>query len=104
MPFAVGDRAVLVAEPAVQAAIYHQRFHGKSGFIVGKQGDCYKLEIKDGGKTKIVIVHPIHLKKLAATLTQKQAKVAKAEKPAAKSKAAARPKVDASKVVAKVEA
>ena len=65
MPYKVGDRAVLSAEPAVQKNLYHQRFHGHAGFIIGKRGDCYELEIKDGGKTKMVIVHPVHMKKLA---------------------------------------
>ena len=64
MPYKVGDRACLSAEPAMQKNLYHQRFHGKSGFIVGKCGDCYELEIQDGGKTKMVIVHPVHMKKL----------------------------------------
>ena len=64
MPFKVGDRAVLSAEPAIQKNLYHQRFHGKAGFIVGKRGDCYELEIMDGGKQKMVIVHPVHMRKL----------------------------------------
>ena len=64
MPYEVGDRAVLVAEPAVQKNLYHQRFHGKSGMIVAKRGDCYELQVKDGGKQKIIIVHPVHMKKL----------------------------------------
>ena len=64
MPYKVGDRAVLSAEPAVQKNLYHQRFHGKSGVVVGKRGDCYELQIRDGGKQKLVIVHPVHLKKV----------------------------------------
>ncbi len=63
-PYAVGDRAVLSAEPAVQSALYHQRFHGSAGVVTAKRGDCYELQIKDGGKTKIIIVHPVHMKKL----------------------------------------
>lgn len=64
MPYKVGDRAVLAAEPAVQKNLYHQRFHGKSGTITGKRGDCYELRIVDGGKQKLIIVHPVHMKKL----------------------------------------
>lgn len=64
MPYKVGDNAVLMSEPAVQRAMYHQRFHGKAGEIVGKRGNCYELKIKDGGKYKVVIIHPVHLKKL----------------------------------------
>ena len=29
----------------------------------GKKGNCYEVLIKDGGKEKTLIVHPIHLKK-----------------------------------------
>jgi large subunit ribosomal protein L21e len=64
MPYNVGDRACLAAEPAVQSNLYHQRFHGRSGTIVGKRGDCYELQIQDGGKQKVIIVHPVHMKKL----------------------------------------
>ena len=64
MPFKVGDTAILNAEPAIQWNLYHQRFHGKAGTVVAKRGDCYELEVKDGGKTKMLIVHPVHLKKV----------------------------------------
>lgn len=63
-PYSVGDRAALSAEPAVQKNLYHRRFHGKSGKVVGKRGDCYEIEIPDGKLKKMLIVHPIHLKKL----------------------------------------
>jgi len=64
MPFNVGDIAVLNAEPAIQCNLYHHRFHGKAGTVIGKRGDCYELKIQDGGKEKMVIVHPVHLKKV----------------------------------------
>ena len=64
MPYKIGDRAVLSAEPAIQWNLYHQRFHGKAGIVIGKRGDCYEITIKDGGKEKMVIVHPVHLKKV----------------------------------------
>ncbi|VVB81909.1 50S ribosomal protein L21e [uncultured archaeon] len=63
MPYKVGDIATLIAEPAIQWNLYHQRFHGKSGTVVGKRGDCYEIKVMDGGKEKMVIVHPVHLKK-----------------------------------------
>lgn len=61
--FKVGERIALKAEPAYQKGIYHLRFHGKSGIIKGKRGECYEIEILDGGKNKLIIVHPIHLKR-----------------------------------------
>jgi large subunit ribosomal protein L21e len=62
--FDASDRVVLKAEPAYQKGLYFPRFHGKSGIVEGRQGDCYKVAIKDMGKAKTLIVHPVHLKKL----------------------------------------
>jgi large subunit ribosomal protein L21e len=62
--YKTGDKVALFAEPAVQDGIYNLRFHGKVGTVVGKQGECYNVEIRDGGKQKTVIVHPVHLKKV----------------------------------------
>ncbi len=57
-----GQKVILKAEPAYQKSMYHGRFHGKHGKVVGKKGNCYYVEIDDKGKTKKLIVHPIHLK------------------------------------------
>ena len=62
--FVVGDHVTLLAEPAYQKSMYKGRFHGKSGKISGKQGGCYKVTIKDGGKAKVLLLHPVHLQKL----------------------------------------
>lgn len=64
--FKEGEKVVLKAEPAVQKGAYHLRFHGKVGVISSKQGNCYKVSIKDGSKPKTLIVHPVHLKKVSA--------------------------------------
>jgi len=62
-PYKVGERAILAAETAIQDNLYHARFHGKTGTVTGKRGDCYEIEIQDGGKAKMLIIHPVHLKK-----------------------------------------
>ena len=59
-----GDRVALVAESAVNKGIYFKRFHGKIAVVTRKQGFCYEVAFKDGGKLKQRIVHPVHLKKL----------------------------------------
>ena len=61
--FGMGDKVVLKAEPAVHKGMYFPRFHGKAGVIVGTQGRCYQVEIKDINKSKTLIVHPVHLKR-----------------------------------------
>ncbi|MBT3835769.1 50S ribosomal protein L21e [Candidatus Woesearchaeota archaeon] len=62
--FAVGDKANLKIHPSVQKGRFFPRFHGLTGNITGKmKGQCYEVIIKDGGKTKALFIHPIHLKK-----------------------------------------
>lgn len=58
-----GDRVLLKAYPSHQGGLFCLRFHGKIGEIVGKQGTCYKVGIKDGNKAKECIIHPVHLLK-----------------------------------------
>jgi len=62
--FDENDKVRLIAEPAVQKGMYFPRFHNKAGIIKGKKGVCYQVMIKDGGKEKVLIVHPVHLRRL----------------------------------------
>jgi len=62
--FKEGDKVALKADSAYQKGMYHLRFHGKTGLVVGKSGDCYRIKIKDFEKEKTLIVHPVHLKKI----------------------------------------
>lgn len=62
--FSEGDNVLLKVEPAVAKGRYFPRFHGLSGVIAGTQGDCYKVQIKDMNKPKVLIVHPVHLRAL----------------------------------------
>ena len=61
------DLVVLKAEPSIQGGMYFPRFHGKSGRIDGKQGNCYYVKMNDLGKEKRLLVHPVHLKKIDIT-------------------------------------
>lgn len=61
--FKEGERVTLKVEPAHHKGRYYPRFHGKSGFVNGKKGDCYSILIKDGEKDKMVVVHPVHLQR-----------------------------------------
>ena len=62
----IGEMVQLVAQPSVIKGIYFRRFHGRTGTITGKQGECYKVHIKDGGKDKTLIVAAVHLTKVKA--------------------------------------
>jgi len=61
--FKIGERVNLSIEPSVQKGLYHLAFYGRSGIVKGKKGRCYEVSIKDGGKEKTLIVHPVHLKR-----------------------------------------
>lgn len=61
--FEEGDRVNLQLEPAVAKGQYMPKYVGKAGIIVGKQGECYKVSLKDLNKKKVLIVHPVHLKR-----------------------------------------
>ncbi|MBN1544148.1 50S ribosomal protein L21e [Candidatus Woesearchaeota archaeon] len=60
----VGDNVQLIAEPAYQNGMYFPRYHGMVGVVKGRQGDCYNVSIKDHDREKVLIVHPVHLKKV----------------------------------------
>lgn len=62
--FNVGDKVKMLAEPAYQKGMYYPRFHGKIGEIKGAQGECYKVMIHDHAQEKLIIVHPVHLRKI----------------------------------------
>lgn len=62
-PFAVGERVYLHVNSSVQKGMYFPKFLGRSGIVSGKKGRCYEVSIADGGKQKMLLVHPIHLKK-----------------------------------------
>lgn len=42
-------------------AIPHPKFQGRSGVILNRQGRAYYVRIKDGDKTKEILVMPEHL-------------------------------------------
>ena len=61
--FKKGDKVHLTVEPAVHKGLYFRRFVGKVGEVQSSQGKCYKVKIKDGKKSKMLIIHPVHLRR-----------------------------------------
>ena len=62
--FEVGEKVGLSVEPAYQKGMYRPRFMGKTATILRKKGTCYEVQINDLGKTKTLVVHPVHLIKV----------------------------------------
>jgi large subunit ribosomal protein L21e len=61
----MGDKVQLSAESAYQKGMYYPRYHGLVGVVKEKKGTCYCVEIHDQNMPKLLIVHPIHLRKIA---------------------------------------
>jgi large subunit ribosomal protein L21e len=61
--FKEGDKVLLKVNPSFHKGAYHMRFHGLVGDVVGFQGNCYLVSIKDGGKRKSLIISPVHLRR-----------------------------------------
>ncbi|HLP79280.1 MAG TPA: 50S ribosomal protein L21e [Acidobacteriota bacterium] len=59
----VGEKVVLKSQPTYQQGMYFRRFHGKIGTVLGKQGDCYLVEVDNFDTKKTILVHPAHVKK-----------------------------------------
>ncbi len=62
--FEIGEKAAIVIDPSIHKGMPFHRFHGLTGDVVGKRGRCYLVRVRDGGKYKIVIAHPYHLRKV----------------------------------------
>ena len=57
-----GQKVHLKIDPSVREGRFHPRFNGHTGEVVGKQGRAFKVQINDGGKDKILVVRPAHLR------------------------------------------
>lgn len=56
---------MLKADPSEQHGMYHARYHGRTGTIIGQQGSCYRVRVMDGNAEKIFILKPVHLKEVS---------------------------------------
>lgn len=61
--FENGEKVHLKIDPSVPKGQFHQRFNGRTGTVVGKQGRAFKVEIEDGSVTKTLIAVPAHLRR-----------------------------------------
>ena len=62
--FEVGDNVMVKVEPMIKKNLIHRRFLNKSGVIVEKRGNAYRVRVNDSNKKKDVLVKPVHLIKL----------------------------------------
>jgi len=60
-----GEKVHLDLDPSVPDGTFHPRFNGRTGEVVGTQGNAFKVEIQDGGVTKTIIATAAHLRRQA---------------------------------------
>jgi len=65
--FEVGQKASIRIDSRVRGGQPHNTFNGKTGEIVGRQGHSYLVRIRIGGKYKVVVTAPAHLKRMHET-------------------------------------
>jgi large subunit ribosomal protein L21e len=63
--YETGEKVHLKLDPSVPDGTFHPRFNGRTGEVAGRQGDAFKVEITDGGKTKTIIAAAAHLRRQA---------------------------------------
>ncbi len=61
--YEAGEKVHLKLDPSVPDGTFHPRFTGRTGEVVGRQGDAFKVEIVDGGVTKTIIAAAAHLRR-----------------------------------------
>ena len=59
-----GERVAVVDELGAKAS-FPKRLRGMTGKVVASRGRYKEVEIKDGNKLKMFVIHPVHLKVLA---------------------------------------
>ncbi len=62
--FAIGSYVSIVIDPSSKKGRPFHRFHGITGKIIGKRGNAYIVEIRDGNKLKQIFANPEHLKEV----------------------------------------
>jgi large subunit ribosomal protein L21e len=60
--FEEGTNVHLNLDPSVPDGRFHPRFNGLTGEIVGEQGAAYQVSVNDGGKQKVLVAKPAHLR------------------------------------------
>jgi large subunit ribosomal protein L21e len=64
--FDVGDKAAIEIDSRVRGGQPHNTFNGKTGVVIAAQGRAYLVRIRIGGKFKVVVAAPAHLRRMKA--------------------------------------
>ena len=64
--YSVGDKALIIIDPAQHKALPHRRYHGKVGTITEVGRRVVTMDVKLGEKTKTLITRLDHIKPFGA--------------------------------------
>lgn len=64
--FDAGATVAVVINASVHKGAPHPRFHGLTGKVVKKQGGSFVVQVRAGGKMKLLTARPEHLKLIPA--------------------------------------
>ena len=57
----IGDKTLIKIDPSVHGGMPHARYSGKIGVVTEERGRAYIVEMKEGGKTRKLIIRHEHL-------------------------------------------
>ena len=60
--FEPGQKVHIKVNSSVHTGMPYRRFWGKTGTVLGVQGECYRIRVADMSSKKEIVVHPVHLK------------------------------------------
>lgn len=58
------DQVQIHIESSIHSGMPSAKFHGFAGTVVGKRGAVYEVAVMDGKTSRVLIVHPAHLKNM----------------------------------------
>lgn len=62
--YEIGQKVAILPHPRYPSGMPHPKYKGKVGFIIGKRGGAYEIEIRDGEKLKTIIATCEHIKQV----------------------------------------
>ncbi|MEM3362229.1 MAG: hypothetical protein QXV64_02785 [Candidatus Anstonellaceae archaeon] len=62
--YEIGQKVAILPHPAYPNGMPHPKYKGRVGTIIGKRGDAYEIQIRDGNKLKTLIATPEHIKEI----------------------------------------
>ena len=62
--FEEGEKATIKIDPSIHKGMPAKRFHGLTGTVVGTQGECYIVKVREGNAHKDILARPEHLRKV----------------------------------------